>query len=690
MKRFVLFCFSLFFLLQTLLADGVKGLTWPREIVKNGTVVVLYQPQLEKFEGNILQGRMALSVTPKGEDIVFGALWFKARISTDYDKRTATLEKIDITRIRFPNFTDTARIERFRKLLIQEIESWDMVMSLDRIMADLKNTGNLKVMAQKLNNAPPDIYFRTEPAVLISIDGEPIIKEIQGQKFDYVVNTPFFIVKKRHKYYIKGGKFWYESSQLTSGYKPVTKVPSDIKKFADENMPETDLDSISEKMKTAPEIIVVTKPSELISTEGKPKYAAINNTNLLFVTNTSSDIIMNIDTQYYYVLLAGRWYKSKSLEDGSWVFVEPSALPADFSKIPEDSGIADVLASVPNTPEAQDALLEQVIPQTATIDRKTATVEVKWDGAPQFEKIKGTEIAAAKNSDKTVLLVDKKYYAVDEGVWFVSDNPTGPWKVSDKRPEGVDQIPPESYAYNVKYVYVYESTPDVVYVGYLPGYNWSFAYNGCVVYGTGYRYHPWYNHYYYPRPVTWGFGVHWNPYTGWTFSFGLSFGWIGWRFHPYRGWWGPRGFYPGYRRGYPGYHRGPGRRMAYNNVYRRRPNGVVRTGTPGGTRNLNGKMRPSTRPNNVYTDRKGNVYKRDKGGNWIPQNNNRTRPSAKPAQKPQTRPSTSPSRPSMTPQQRQNLNRSYQSRRQGAARVNRTRSFGGGSRGGAMRGGGRR
>ncbi len=733
MKKLILFCLSFVFMLQMLIAgdtDG-SGLTWPKEIDKNGTKVILYQPQLESLDGNILQGRMALSVTPKGEEEIFGALGFKARISADYDTRTAILEKLDITMIHFPGYTDSTRVERFRKLLIQEIESWDMVMSLDRILASLEDAKDMKEMSVKINNKPPDIYFRTHPAVLITIDGDPIIKEVQNQHFNYVVNTPFFIVKKKNTYYIKGGKFWYESHDVTSGYAESKKVPSDISKFAEENMPETELDSISESMDKAPEVIVVTKPSELVTTDGKQEYAAIDGTKLLFVSNTASDIIMSIDTQEHFVLLAGRWYKSKSLEDGSWVFVEPENLPKDFSKIPQDSDISDVRASVPGTDEAQEALLEQSIPQTATIDRKSTKLEVKWDGDPKFEKISGTEVAVAKNSDKTVLLINSKYYSVDDGVWFVAAKPTGPWKVSDERPEEVDQIPPESEAYNVKYVYVYESTPEVVYVGYLPGYNWSFAYHGCVVYGTGYWYRPWYHHYYYPRPVTWGFGVHWNPYTGWGFSVGISFGWVGWHFHPYGGWWGPRGYYPGYRHGfYHGYHRGyyhgyrrgaaagyyAGRRSVYNNVYRNRASGVVRTGTPRQERNLNSKARPSTRPNNVYTDKKGNVYMRDKEGNWKQKNNNRTRPATKPSQKPATRPATKPAqkpatkpatrpttkpatkpaqrpqtrpatpqqtKPSMSQQQRQNLNRSYQNRSRGAASFNRARSAGscGGARG---------
>lgn len=733
MKNLFLIFIASFMALPSIFAEE-EGLHWPKEIVKNKTTVTLYQPQYDSFKNNILEGRMALSVKPQNKDLIFGALWFKARLATDLEERTAVIENLDIVRVYFPGIEDTTKIEQFSQLLAEEIESRDVVMSLDRLMASLSEVEDMNALSENLNNTPPDIYFRTSPSVLITIDGEPKLKDVEGANFEYVVNTPFFIVKdSKGKYYIKGGKFWYVSSNVSSGYQPTKKVPADIEKFEQDNLQDTKPDSAGMAITEAPDLIVVTKPSELISTDGEPDYATIEGTGLLYVKNSSDDIVMDINSQRHYVLIAGRWYASKSLQDGDWKFAEPKDLPADFSKIPEDSDMGNVRASVPGTPEAQDALLEQSIPQTATVDRKSTTVEVQWDGEPKFEKIEGTDMAVAKNTDKTVLLINKKYYCVDDAIWFVSDKPTGPWVVSDTRPEEVDQIPPESEAYNVKYVYIYESTPEVVYVGYLPGYNYSYVYGGCVVYGTGYYYRPWYGHYYYPRPVTFGFGVHYNPWTGWGFSVGFSYGWVGWGFHPYRrAYWGPRGYHAGYRHGYHhGYHHGynrgyaQGARAGYaagsrnSNVYKNRGSGVKtadRTRPAQGNKNLNSKARPSTKPNNVYTDRKGNVYQRDKSGNWQNKNNKAgqkpaTKPSQKPAQKPaqrptqkpsqkpakqpQNRPSTGQSRPStgMSNQQKQNLNRSYQNRSTGNQNYNRSRSSGysGGSRGGGMsRGGGRR
>jgi hypothetical protein len=712
-KLVIISIFTLGFI-SLLKSQNENQFFWPKDIVKGETTVTLYQPQLDSLGGNILKGRTAFSVTKKEKKPVFGTFWFTARLLTDMDERTAVLKNINIDKVVFPDVSETDKIDRFSKFLKKEIESWDLLMSIDRIKSAIESENTMRELSVNLNNNPPDIYFRTTPAALIIIDGDPVLKKINGENFQYVVNTPFFIVKDaKNRYYIKGGKFWYSSDRITSGYKNVSEVPKNIMAFAEANKPADENDSVISSFKEAPQLIVVTKPSELLITDGKPEYSPVEGTELLYVTNTESDIIMDIPTQYYYVLLSGRWYRSKTLEDGSWKFVEPGDLPSDFSKIPENSEIKDVRVSVPGTPEAEEALAEQFIPQTAEVDRKTTTVEVNWDGEPKFEKIKDTDISVAKNSDKTVLLIKDKYYCVDDAIWFVADKPSGPWRVSDVRPDEVDKIPPESEAYNVKYVYVYESTPDVVYVGYLPGYIYSYPYGGCVFYGTGYWYRPWYGHYYYPRPVTFGFGVHWNPYTGWGFSIGFrAGGWIGWGFHPYaRAYWGPRGYRYGYRYGYArgyrhGYYHGARRsyarvpRGSYNNVYRNRSRGVktaaVSRDIKTGNRNLNKVARPSKKPNNVFSDKKGNVYQRDNKGNWQKKSNSRqgSKPAAKPSKRPannqkqkvrpstQAKPQTKQNR-SISNKQRQQLNRSYQNRSRGNVNYNRSRSV---NRGGMSRG----
>src|SRR5882672_8816430 len=98
-------------------------------------------------------------------------------------------------------------------------------------------------------------------------------------------------------------------------------------------------------------------------------------------------------------------------------------------------------------------MLDAHVPQTAAIERSRATLEVKYDGDPKFKKIEGTSIDYATNTGSQVLRIDKKYYACDKGVWFVSEKATGPWTVADKIPtEEIQKIPPSSPLYNTTYV----------------------------------------------------------------------------------------------------------------------------------------------------------------------------------------------------------------------------------------------
>lgn len=701
---------SLFLLLGTTLFAQEKEkeqvLGWPREIVKNEYTVTLYQAQLETLDKNILNGRMALSVK-KGEEIIFGALWFSARIATDLDTRIAILEAFDVAEIKFPDVDDETKLGALKKLIEDDIESIELEMSLDRILADLEDVKTEQKLNDKLNNTPPVIYFRTEPTVLVVVDGDPIIKEVEKTKLESVVNTPFLVLKKKDTYYIRGGKYWYVSKTLVSQDWAVSKkVPSDVEKAADKMMEAVEDPNVEGDNSEIPDLIVTTKPSEIIISTGKLEYEPVGETSLLYVKNSENDILLDITSQQHFALVNGRWYSSKTMKDEDWTFVEPKDLPSDFAKIPKEASIASVKASVPGTDEARDAAYEQQMPQTAVVDRKTATTKVSYDGKPEFEKMEGTSVLYAINTESTVIKIDKTYYCVDDGIWFQSTKADGPWTVSDKRPDEVDEIPPSSPVYNVKYVYIYDSTPEVVYVGYTPGYYHSYMYGGCVVYGTGYYYRPWYGRYYYPRPVTYGFGVHYNPYTGWGFSAGFSYGWFHMGFHSHHSYWGPCGYRHGYRHGYGhGYHRGyhNGYRAGYargrydsRNRYRDRPAVRPSTGRDRVTsRPTDKSARPSNKANNMYTDRNGNIHSRDKAGNWKQENKRpatrpstqpstrpsqpstrpSTKPSTRPSQRPSTQPSTRPTQPSTRPSTRPStpsnqLNRDYQNRSRGTQNYN--------------------
>ncbi len=550
--------------------------TWPKKIDAGKALIVIYQPQVESFEGDSLSARSAVSVKLKeakeGEknEPVFGVIWLVAKVETDREERMVHVRSLKIPRVRFAGSTPEEEA-KLAEVIEAEMPKWDHNISLDRLLTSLALVESEKKGADNLSTAAPRIIYSKEPAVLVTIDGEPQLTTVEGAShLMRVINTPFLIVfdSTLKKYFLYAGKdAWYSAADLETAWSIDQAVPKQIAALAPDETDQELSESDEGGKGVVPKILLVTQPSELIYTSGAPAFTPISGTGLMYVSNSDSNLFMEMDKRIYYVLLSGRWYSSQSLS-GGWKYVEADQLPKAFQRIPEDSDVADVRAFVYGTQEASEAVLDAQIPQTAKVKRGEAKLKVVYDGDPQFAAIPGTELQYAVNTESEVLLADGRYYVCDAGVWYVSAAAQGPWQVADARPEGVDGIPPESPVYNVKYVYVYDSTPEYVYVGYTPGYTGCYIYRGMLVYGTGYHYRAWHRGgIYYGRPVTWGYAVRYNPWvSAWSFgvvysnghfTFGMGYGSWG-RWHG--GWWGA-GFYSGYWRGhsrgfYHGFHRG--------------------------------------------------------------------------------------------------------------------------------------
>ena len=192
-------------------------------------------------------------------------------------------------------------------------------------------------------------------------------------------------------------------------------------------------------------------------------------------------------------------------------------------------------------------MIANAVPQTAKVDRSTLTFQARYDGKAQFRPLAGTKnLTYAVNSAVPILEVPGHgYYALNDGVWFVSEaSPEGPWVVASSVQAEVYAIPPSSPLHYVTYVRIYGSSGRYVYVGYTPGYYGTVVSNDTVVYGTGYPCSGWVGTDWYGCAETYGYGaaLAYGSAVGW----GMAFGW-GWDYPWYNPWWGPwSGYYPGY------------------------------------------------------------------------------------------------------------------------------------------------
>ena len=674
---------------NTTKAQQAQDDSWPRTInTSDGSVLKIYEPDPESFSGNVLKTRAAVSLIEPGKtDPVFGTYWAVATVETDRDNRRINIVSVKVPNVKFSDDIDANTVSDVKSALEEQIPNVEPDLSQDDVLATLQTNTEQNKLSKNLENNPPKIIYANRPSILVLIDGTPRLQHNDNWGLDAVVNTPFTIVKNNDgNYYLYGGNHWYSAPAATGPYNFVNNVPQnlDVVQSAVDNANNSDPGFSSDSANAQPDvisdIIVSTTPAELIQTNGQPAFSTIDGTNLAYVNNSQNDIFQSQSDQQYYVLISGRWYKSADL-NGPWQYTAADQLPTDFTKIPEGSPKDNVLASVAGTPEAREAIMDAQIPQTAKVDRKTATANVTYDGDPQFDNIDGTDMQYGVNTQSSVIFDRGMYYSVDNGVWFQSNTASGPWAVCTSRPDDVDLIPPSYPVYNMKYVYVYDVNPDYVYMGYTPGYLNTYIYGPTVVYGTGYYYRPWYRHYYYPRAYTWGFNMHYNPWAGWSLGFGYQYNWFhvgfgvsiwgGWR----GGWWGPAIYRPPYRsfafRSYGYYGRGglygrpaiagrpgfAGRPAARgngftNNIYNyrrdvvttnnRRYNSFNRPAAGGingrpAAGGINGRPaannagfagRPASNTN-VTTDRAGNVYQRS-GDNqqWQQRQQNQWKPVA--------------------------------------------------------------
>jgi hypothetical protein len=539
-------------------SGGTSESAWPRTFTSGVNIFTIYQPQVDKWHENLVDLYFAVELKAGKETASkYGVVWIQARTEVDKVNRLVTLDHAKITNVTFPAAPD--KEPELTALLEKKLPGATKTISLDRLEAALE-TDSEAGKGVDVKNEPPKVNIVKKPSLLVLIDGMPQMGDVPGTKLRSVINTRSIILYDNEKelYFLRVQDWWLQAKALEGPWEYAKKL-SDAMKRAEEiiasqndgQIPEggqttqqPSLKGSKKKLEFAetPAVYVAFEPTEMIETKGEPTYNQIQGSNLKYVVNTSGNIFRLADGEYY-MLLSGRWFKGGTL-DGPWTFVAAADMPTDFAKIPTHNPKAVVLASVPGTPEANEALIANSIPQTATITRSEAKLTVQYDGEPSFMPIQGTSMSYAKNTSAAVIKVFDDYYCVEAGVWFKAASPEGPWVVADTVPAPIYDIPPSSPLHNVTYVKVYNSTPDVVHVGYTPGYYGTVvsASTNTVVFGTGWYYPP------YISPIAWygwpytygvGAGFTYSDDTGWSVGFGYGFGSYPW----YYPWWGPMGYY---------------------------------------------------------------------------------------------------------------------------------------------------
>jgi hypothetical protein len=518
-------------------ADEVVG--WPRELTNQGNTLVLYQPQVDDWKNfQELDWRAAFSLTPAGGHEVVGVATLHSETDIDNENKVVTLTNIKLMHTSFPSLdpSDAAKMGEIARTFIPS----NIQISMYRLIACVP--AKQPASFAPLKNDPPQIFVTYRPAILLEVDGPPVRVPIEKTNLEYVLNTqwPLFFDKSQSSYFLLVGQQWLRSRDLGGSWSATSSLPQEMATLSSQAQWQDLKDVIpppaANPQAIIPDVFYSEKPAEVILFDGQPSFVDIEGTRLQYAQNTSSYVFFYKPTARYYYLTAGRWFSARSLKS-SWSFATPE-LPEDFANIPPDSPVGDVLASVPGTGQAKDAVLLAQVPTTMIVNPTAAAAQAKvtYSGDPQFKPIEGTTLSYAINTPDKVIKVGDLYYLCLQGVWFRSTKPDGPWETAPSVPQVIYTIPPSSPVYNVTYVTQTTTSSGDVRSSYTAGYLGAFvlgaAVGAIVANGTGYYYPPYvyyrprYGYYppvYYPRPPTYGRPVYPTPYYNTrTGAYGVS------------------------------------------------------------------------------------------------------------------------------------------------------------------------
>jgi hypothetical protein len=725
---------------------------WPRlaDLPSGGTVLV-YQPQVASWDKQRhLVAFSAVSYRAKAADKpAVGTIKLEADTKVAVTDRLVSFQQMKIVEANF----STLQKEQVREVAaaVDKARPEDeRVIALDRVLAPHDTSAIVPRNVEGIKADPPTIFFSKTPAVIVNLDGEPIWSPIRDNDLKFAVNTNWDLFQHgpSSTLYLLNNGAWLKAADVKGPWSPAGGLPDSFKKLpAEENWKDVKANLPGKPINASavPKVFVGFQPAELILLSGEPNYLLVEGTGLLWVSNTESDVFRMGKTGSVYYLVAGRWFSAPDFT-GPWTFATPS-LPADFKKIPLEHDRSRVLASVPGTDQAAEAVLLAQIPQTARVNKKELKApDVAFTGDPEFAPIEKTPVQRAVNTDKDVFKVGDLYYMCYQGVWFVGKGASGPWEVASSVPQEIYQIPVSSPSHHVTYVTIEEDDDDdwVVYAA-AAGYTGMMVAWGCTVWGSGWYYPPYVGYggfypYYYGHFPTYGYSAWYNPWTG---GYGRSAGvygpyggaGVGARYNPRTGTYargaaaygpyGARGVAQAYNPrtgtyattrqgsnvygswGSTGVQRGDdwARTSRYTNRQTGTTTRTIRTdeGSAVTRRGAGGGTVAVGEGGNVYAGNDGNAYRRQDGswqkydnGNW---SNTDRQPSETP--RPTERSTTTQRSTSMDPSTRDQLDRDAAARREGSQRTADQGTYrggsgssspgsyrGGGGGGGARRGGG--
>ena len=327
---------------------------WPQTIEAGETTFTLHQLQTDRYSGNGLEGRAAVTVRQKGEkEPTYGVVFFRAR--TGASGSLVNLEGIEITKGSFPWERDggAALLALFRGYAPQAAS-----LPLAAVASSPAVAHSPRAVPMPPSEPEPHVFSSPGPAILVLVDGNYVIRPVSDTKVLRVVNTRSLLLQDAatSRFYLPMGSEWLVASAPNAKWSVARKAPTGFDAVRKAAAAEPGVETYGHpgeaingllRAGKAPAVFVSTTPAVLASKAGKPAPAPAGRKAALNGPARPGDIYAGPDGNAYRPAGAGRWEKTNGRD---WYPV-PSARGKG---VPKASGL-DLVARLDGERRARDA-----------------------------------------------------------------------------------------------------------------------------------------------------------------------------------------------------------------------------------------------------------------------------------------------------------------------------------------------
>ncbi len=473
-------------LLVVILPGGGLAATFPLRCRVDGYLLELSNPVITGFDGDFVRVRLQGKLISKGRPRS-GHLELRGLARSRSGEGKAELLSIKVTGFQISGASKPL-LDKLFQAAEQQLRRGLILDRAALLGPKSRLMGQVPIRADGLMNIWPRILVSTGPAILIRVDGDPIMSPIPGTELQFVANTDWdiFFHTTVYRYFLRISRTWYESFSLvgpwTERRTPLPRGFDAIPKEHPRSHVRRFLNSRPMRADERPYVYVATEPATLILIQGEPRLQAIPGTRFSWVTNTQADLFVARDG--ILLLNEGRWFAARTLE-GPWVG-RGSLGPAELAGLGANHPKGHVRTHLPETKEHEEALRDAESVVILSMDRQH-TFTLAFPEAP--EKVAITRnLSYLRNAPQDILAFKDRYYCIRDGAWFVATSPKGPWVVSRAIPEEIARLPASCPVYHVRFCAILNYTPTTVTFAYSPGYEGRFFDGSGIVYGTGFSY----------------------------------------------------------------------------------------------------------------------------------------------------------------------------------------------------------